>query len=96
VFQKKVEEKIKTHTLGSITVFRKSGRLRDNVEKYCTAGRPQMTMWRMRFACSIPRATNTHSQFVTLIAFSLQQWLHERTSALRHMYIALLFGLLLC
>ena len=41
-------------------------------------GRPQMTIWRMRIACWIPKSTNTHTGFVTLIAFPLQQWLHER------------------
>jgi len=40
--------------------------------------KPQMTMWRMRITCWIPTATNTHSQYVILIAFLLQQWLHER------------------
>jgi len=29
--------------------------------------RPQMTKWRMRIACSVTKATNTHSQYVTLI-----------------------------
>jgi len=33
----KVVEKIKTRILCSITFFRKSCRLRDNVEKYCAA-----------------------------------------------------------
>ena len=28
-----------------------------------------MTIWRMRIACWIPEATNTHSEYVTLIAF---------------------------
>ena len=31
-------------------------------------GRPQMAIWRMRIACWIPKATNTHSEYVTLIA----------------------------
>jgi hypothetical protein len=39
--------------------------------------RPQMTICRMRLACWIPKGTNTHSQYVILIAFPLQQWLHE-------------------
>jgi hypothetical protein len=39
--------------------------------------RPQMTEWRMRTACWIPKATNTQSEYVILIAFLLQQWLHE-------------------
>jgi hypothetical protein len=37
----------------------------------------------MRFACWITRATDTHSQYVILIAFPRQQWLHERASILR-------------
>ena len=40
-------------------------------------GRPQMTIWRMRITCCILKATNTHSEYITLIAFPLQQWLHE-------------------
>ena len=36
--------------------------------------RPQMTIWRMRIACWIPKATNTHSEYVILIALPLQQW----------------------
>jgi hypothetical protein len=30
---------------------------------------PQMTIWRMRIACWIPKATNTHSEYVIFIAF---------------------------
>jgi hypothetical protein len=41
-----------------------------------------MTIWRMRIACRIPKATNTHTEYVTLIAFQLQQWLDERASML--------------
>jgi hypothetical protein len=51
-------------------------------------GRPQMAIWRMRIACWIPEATNTHSQYVTLFAFPPQQRLQERDSMLRYMYIA--------
>ena len=53
-------------------------------------GRLQMTIWRMRFVCRITKATNTHSQYVILIAFPLQQWLHERAPTLRYTYIACL------
>jgi len=38
MFQRKALEKIKTHILYSVTPFRKSCRLWDNVEKYCRAG----------------------------------------------------------
>jgi hypothetical protein len=51
---------------------------------------PQMTIWRMRIACWVTEATDTHSEYVILIAFSRQQWLHERAPMLRYMYIACL------
>jgi len=35
-------------------------------------GRPQMTVWRMRIACCIPKATGTHSDFVMIDVLSLQ------------------------
>jgi len=53
-------------------------------------GRPHGTIWRMRIACWIPTATNTHTGCVILIAFTLQQWLHERASMLCYTYIACL------
>jgi len=53
-------------------------------------GRPQMKIWRMRIACRIAKATNTHSEHVIFIAFPLQQWLHERASFLRYTYIVCL------
>ena len=54
-------------------------------------GSPQITVWRMRIACWIPKATNTHSQYVTLIAFPPQQRLHEHASMLRYTYVVVLF-----
>jgi hypothetical protein len=48
--------------------------------------RPQMTIWRMRFACWITKAIDPHSEYVILIAFLLQQWLYERSSLLRYTY----------
>jgi hypothetical protein len=50
-------------------------------------GRPQMTIWCMRIACWIPKATNTHSYYVMLIAFPRQKWLRERTLVLLYTYI---------
>jgi hypothetical protein len=49
-----------------------------------------MTIWHMRFAFWTPKATNTHSEYVTLIAFPLQQRLHNPTTMLRYTYIAYL------
>jgi hypothetical protein len=48
-----------------------------------------MTIRRMRIACWISKATDTHSEYVILIAFPLQ-WLHERASMLHYTYIACL------
>jgi tRNA(Arg) A34 adenosine deaminase TadA len=31
-------------------------------------GRPRVTVWRMRIACRVPKTTNTHSEYVILIA----------------------------
>jgi len=44
----------------------------------------------MRIACWIPKATNTHSEYVIFIDFPLQQWLHQQASILRYTYVACL------
>ena len=84
MFSIKVVEKIKTHILCSITFFLKLSRLRDNVEKY--GGAREVTddniIWRMRIACWIIKATGTHLECVTLIAFPRQQWFRARASVL--------------
>jgi len=41
--------------------------------------RPQMTTWRMRIAYWISKATNTHSEYVTIYTCPLQQWLLPHT-----------------
>jgi hypothetical protein len=51
---------------------------------------------RKRFVCWITKVTDTHSEYVILIASPQQQWLRERVSILRYSYIAslgLLFAL---
>jgi hypothetical protein len=65
--------------------FRKSFRLRNNVEKYCRAGQAadDNITWPMCIACWIPKATDTHSEYVILIVFPRQQLLRERFSLLR-------------
>jgi hypothetical protein len=85
IFQIKVVDKIKTHILCSINFFRKSCRSWDNAEKYGRARQAtdDNIIQRMRFACSITKATDTHSEYVILIAFPRQQWLRERASLLR-------------
>jgi hypothetical protein len=55
--------------------------------------RPQMTTWRMRVACWITQATDTHSEYVALITFLPQQWLRERASMLRKRALSVLLTL---
>jgi hypothetical protein len=65
--------------------FRILSLLCDNVEKYGIArqARDDNIIWRKRFACWITKATDTHSEYVTLIDFLRQKWLSECTSMLR-------------
>jgi hypothetical protein len=42
----------------------------------------------MRIARWIPKAINTHPEYVMFIAFPLQQWLHQSATMLRYTYIA--------
>jgi len=50
-----------------------------------------MKIWRVGIGCWIPTSTNANSEYVIVIAFPLQQWLHKRDSMLRYTYIAFLF-----
>jgi len=52
--------------------------------------RLQMTIWRMPIAYWLSKATNTFSEYILLIVFPLQRWLHERALMLRYTYIACL------
>ena len=49
-----------------------------------------MRISRMRVACWIPKATNTHSEYIIFTVFPFQQWLRARASQLRYKYIACL------
>jgi hypothetical protein len=51
-------------------------------------GRPWMTSW-------IPKARDTHSEYIIFIVYLLQQWLHEYASTLCYTYITRLWILLL-
>jgi len=59
-------------------------------KNFVEPGRPEITIWRMRIACWITKATNTHSEYVILFVFPQQEWLRERASLLRHTYSACL------
>jgi hypothetical protein len=63
------------------------------VEKYCTArhATDDNTIRHIQTASWITKATNTHSEYVTPLAFLLQQWLHERALIWSYTFITCLF-----
>ena len=79
MFQKKknCRENQNTHLMSSNFSFFENRVVHDIMWKNVERGRPQMTIWCMRVACWIPKATDTHSEYVILIAFALQQYSHE-------------------
>jgi hypothetical protein len=93
MFETKGAKKIKTHILCSVT----SPSPRPENLAVCEImwkNMPQMPIWRMHIACWIPKATDTHSEYVTLTAFPLKRWLHERAPLL--LYVYWLYGYLYC
>jgi len=73
-----VAENQNTHFVFSNLFFPENRDVYDIVWKnIVNPNRPQMTIWHMRIACYIPKSTNTPSEYVILIAFPLQQWLHQ-------------------
>jgi hypothetical protein len=52
--------------------------------------RPRMTIRRMRFECRITKATNTHSEYVTILVF-LQQDMVARMLLSVTLYVHCLF-----
>jgi len=83
------DNKIKKHISCLITFFFENPAIFEIMSKNIVQpGRPQMTIWCMSFSGWITKATNTHSGYIIIISFPLQQWLHERTSVLCGMYNA--------
>jgi len=48
---------------------------------------PHMIILPMRNVCFIHKATNTPSEYVILIAISMQQWFQESAAMLRYAYV---------
>jgi len=65
MFQTKVVGKLEAHILCSVTFFFSENRVVYEVmwENIAEPARPQTTTWRMRIACWISKATNTHSEY---------------------------------
>ena len=75
ISEKRCRENQNTFCLQQLFFFGKSGPLCDNVEKYCRAGQDTDDNMVTCTACWIPEATNTHSEYVIVIAFWQQRWL---------------------
>jgi len=83
-FTQNCRETQNTHFIFSNFFSRKSFCLWGDLEKYVRAGIGHI--W--PYDAWIRKATNTLAEYVSLTAFPLQQWLHERASVLRCTYIA--------
>jgi hypothetical protein len=89
-------EKIKTHFVNNNFFFENRAVYEKMWKNKVDPDSPQMTIWRTRIACWIPKDTNTHTHThththtgcVILIVFPPQQWLHERASLLRYTDVA--------
>jgi len=92
VWDRSCRETQNAHFLFNFFFLRKSCRLWDMWKHLVERGRPHFTKWRMRFACWIPKATNSHPEYVTIVAFPLQRLLHDSASVLCYTYIALLLS----
>jgi len=74
VSDKSCRENQKTHVMFSKFFFYENRAVYEIMwENMVESDRPQMTIWRMRIACSKIKATNTHSKYVILTAFPRQQ-----------------------
>jgi len=70
----KIVEKTKTHILRSVIFSFEIRALCEIIWKNIVQhGRPQMTKRRMRLTCWTPKAKGTHSAYVILKDFPLQQ-----------------------
>jgi hypothetical protein len=87
MFQSKVVENIKTHILHSVSLFEYRAVYKIRRKNIAGPDRPEIIR-RMHVACWINKAANTHSEYVILIAFPLQQWSHELAAVLRYASIA--------
>ena len=83
MFRTKLIEKIETNILCPRAFFPENFAVYEIMWKSSVQpDRLQITIRRTRIACWITKDT-THSEYVIIIAFALQQWLHERACMLR-------------
>ena len=92
MFQTKVVKKIVAHFIRSVTFFYENGAVYGIIRKNTLEPeKPHNNITRYRCTvCWITKARDTHAEYVILIVFLLQQWLHKRTSVLRYTYLGTL------
>ena len=90
MFQTDFVENIKTHFLCPVTFSENRAVYEIMWKNIVEPNRPQMTIWRMRIACWILKATDATQNMYYLLFFLLQQWLHERVSMVHCTYPACL------
>ena len=84
MFRGKVVAKIETNILRSKLFFPENRAVYEIVWKnMLQPDRPPMTLGPMRFSCCLRKGTNTHSEYVILIAHP-QKWLRQRAWMLRY------------
>jgi hypothetical protein len=83
VSEKKIVVEIITQTVSSNFFSSENRVVYFIVWKYTAEpGRPQITVWRMRIASWVCKATSTDSEYVICIAFSIPTMVYECTSTL--------------
>jgi hypothetical protein len=69
MFQTNVVEKIKTYILCAATFLENRAVYEKMWKNILERDRPQITIWRTRIACWVPKATNTHTHSGCVIHF---------------------------
>jgi len=91
IFQTKVVEKLETHFMLNNFFFFFKCAIYETMWKNIV--QQETHRWKYgtcTYHAGYLRLQNAHTRCIILIAFPLQQWLHERTSMLRDTYIACL------
>jgi len=66
----KFVEEIRTHFVFNNVFFKNRAVCEIMWKNIIEPDGPQIAIWRMRIACWLPKGTNTHSEYVILIALS--------------------------
>jgi len=85
MFRTETVQKIKIHFVSSNLLFENRAICEIMWDNIVDRGRPQIAIWRMRIASWIPKATDTHSEYVNI--FINCNWVVTRWLWLFYMYL---------